>query len=172
MTLRSISTLTALAAVVCAPSSGRDYPSENWTGKYATRVVQSSTTCTDAEHPPPMTGFILELIHHTTNRTTVKMNPIIELEGVFEGDRMEAALEIEEPVSLPDSIRVRATAADSVDVIRYTLSADFAEGAFEGTYVVRSPDLRSLVNDGGGGRCDFRYRMSGKRFLGLTTGSE
>lgn len=172
MTLRNLSTVAALAAVVCAPGSGREYPSENWTGKYATRVVQSSTTCTDAEHPPPMTGFILELIHHTTNRTTVKMNPIIELEGAFEGDRMEAVLEIEEPVSLPDSIRARATAADSIDVIRYTLTAAFEDSAFEGTYVVRSPDLRSLVNEGRGGRCDFRYRMSGKRFLGLTTESE
>ncbi len=149
-------------------SGSEEFPSSNWTGKYATRIVQSSTDCVDADGPPVMTGFIMDVIQMTTNRTTVKMNPIVELEGEFVGDHVDVTMRVDQPISLPDSIAARATPADSLDVITYSLTADFARDGFEGMYVVRSPDLRALINHNRGGRCNFRYKLAGTRFVAIT----
>ncbi len=153
--------------------SGPDeFPSSNWTGKYATRIVQSSTDCVDADGPPVMTGFIMDVIQMTTNRTTMKMNPIVELNGEFVGDHVEVWMQVDQPISLPDSIAARATPADSLDVIAYSLTADFSRDGFEGLYVVRSPDLRALINHSRGDRCDFRYQLACTRFVAITRETE
>lgn len=164
--LRSI-TISALclAPLTACGSGSEEFPSSNWTGKYATRIVQSSTDCVDADGPPVMTGFIMDVIQLTTNKTTIKMNPIVELEGEFVGDHVEVSMRVDQPVSLPDSIAARATPADSLDIITYSLAADFDRDGFEGLYVVRSPDLRALINHNRGGRCDFRYQLAGTRFV-------
>jgi hypothetical protein len=161
-----------LGLLIACGSGSEEFPSSNWTGRYATRIVQSSTDCVDADGPPVMTGFIMDVIQMTTNKTTIKMNPIVELEGEFVGDHVEVSMRVDEPVSLPDSIVARATPADSLNVITYSLAADFDRGDFEGVYVVRSPDLRALINHNRGGRCDFRYQLAGTRFVSITSESE
>lgn len=161
-----------LGVLIACGSGSEEFPSSNWTGRYATRIVQSSTDCVDADGPPVMTGFIMDVVQLTTNKTTIKMNPIVELEGEFVGDRVEASMQVDQPVSLPDSLVARATSADSLNVITYSLAADFDRGGFEGVYVVRSPDLRALVNYNRGGRCDFRYQLAGTRFVAITPESD
>lgn len=156
-----------LGLLVACGSGSDEFPSSNWTGKYATRIVQSSTDCADADGPPVMTGFIMDVVQLTTNKTTIKMNPIVELEGEFVGDHVEVTMQVDQPVSLPDSIIARATPADSLDVITYRLAADFERDGFEGVYVVRSPDLRALINHNRGGRCDYRYQLAGTRFVAI-----
>lgn len=148
----------------CGGGDGEEgYPSRNWSGAYAVRVVGSSTDCAGAEAPPPMSGFLMRLVHHTTNRVEVEMNPIVTLEGAFEGDRMTAGHAVEEPVSLPDSLLERATPTDSIETIRYALTADFEGDGFEGRYEIRAPDLRALV-EGRPARCSYRYRLAGTFF--------
>jgi hypothetical protein len=161
-----------LALLIACGSGSEEFPSSNWTGKYATRIVQSSTDCVDADGPPVMTGFIMDVIQLTTNKTTIKMNPIVELEGEFLGDHVEVSMRVDQPVSLPDSIVARATPADSLDVITYLLTADFDRDGFEGEYIVRSPDLRALINHNRGGRCDFHYQLAGTRFVAIIPESE
>ncbi len=161
-----------LGLLVACGSGSDEFPSSNWTGKYATRIVQSSTDCVDADGPPVMTGFIMDVVQLTTNKTTIKMNPIVEFKGEFVGDHVEATMHVDQPVSLPDSIVARATPADSLDVITYLLAADFESDGFEGVYVVRSPDLRALINHNRGGRCDFRYQLAGTRFVAIVPESE
>ncbi len=167
----TISSLGVVLLIACG-SGPEKFPSSNWTGKYATRIVQSSTDCVDADGPPVMTGFIMDVIQLTTNKTTIKMNPIVELEGEFVGDHVEVSMRVDEPVSLPDSIVARAIPADSLDVITYSLVADFERDGFEGVYVVRSPDLRALINHNRGGRCDFRYQLAGTRFVSIIPESD
>lgn len=164
--------LLGIALLNGCGSGSDEFPSSNWTGKYATRIVQSSTDCVDAEGPPVMTGFIMQVVQQTTNKTTIKMNPIVELEGEFVGDHVEVSMLVDEPVALPDSIVARATPADSLNIITYSLAADFERDGFEGVYVVRSPDLRALINHNRGGRCDFRYQLAGRRFVEIIPESE
>lgn len=167
----TISSLCLVLLIACG-SGSKEFPSSNWTGKYATRIVQSSTDCVDADGPPVMTGFIMDVIQLTTNKTTIKMNPIVELEGEFVGDHVEVSMRVDQPISLPDSIIARATQADSLDVITYSLAADFDRDGFEGVYVVRSPDLRALINHNRGDRCDFRYQLAGTRFVSIASDPE
>lgn len=154
----------ATAVLIPGCGDGEDgYPSRDWSGRYATTVTEAATRCHGATAPPPMTGFILTLEQTRNNHATVTMNPIVRLAGEFRGDRLEARNIVQEPVELPDSIVARATEADSLDTITYDLEAEFSRNGFVGRYVIRAPDLRALVMEGEGSRCDFRYRLAGQR---------
>lgn len=135
----------------------------NWSGRYAALVVESSTDCVDAEAPPPMPAFVLDLIQQTDDTVILTLNPLVQLGGRFDGDRLEAQAVVIEPVGLPDSIAERATPADSLETITYRFEAAFSESGFQGEYVVRSPDLLALVHRGEGARCDYRYELRGER---------
>ncbi|CAN5145968.1 MAG: hypothetical protein H0W36_06485 [Gemmatimonadetes bacterium] len=146
-----------LAAVACGPADS----SRDWSGRYGTRVEEATTDCFDAEAPPSITGFILDLTRHAADSVTVTLNPIVRLEGRFEGDHLTARMKVVEPIGLPDSIIARTMPSDSLDTITYVLEADFAGEGFQGDYVIRSPDLRALF-EGEGGRCDYRYGLAGE----------
>ena len=151
-----------LSAVACG--GGDDgYPSRDWSGRYATQVVEASTDCQGATAPPPMTGLIVSLEHYDNNRAAVQMTPVVRLAGGFEGDHLETTNFIQEPVSLPDTLLARVTSADSIETITYRFDADFERNGFRGRYVIRAPDLRSLVLEGMGKRCQIRYTLAGQR---------
>ncbi|MFN2384493.1 MAG: hypothetical protein ABR559_09595 [Gemmatimonadota bacterium] len=147
-----------------------DFPTRDWDGDYLSRVVASSTDCTGSRLPPAMPGFQLNLDHHPNNRATVQMGPLVQLRGSFDGDHLEAAQMIRQPIDLPDSLRVRADASDSLDVISYALSVDFAGRHFEGSYVIHAPDIRALVADAADARCAYRYELVGNWFERPATG--
>ncbi len=156
--------LLTTSVLIASCGEGDDgYPSRDWSGRYATTVSEAATDCHGATGPPPMTGFILALEQARNNRVTVTMNPLIGLAGEFRGDRLEARNVVEGPVELPDSILARATVTDSLETIIYGLEADFSRNGFVGRYVIRAPDLRALVLEGKGSRCDYRYRLAGQR---------
>lgn len=163
----------ALAGSAMAACGGGDdpYPSRDWSGRYATTVSESGTDCHGAAAPPSMTGFILVLEQTRNNRVTVTMNPVVRLAGAFTGDRLDAGNVVQEPVALPDSILARAAPADSLDTITYDLEADFARNGFVGRYVIRAPDLRALVTEGEGSRCEYRYRLAGQRIREAVEGT-
>ncbi|HKY61140.1 MAG TPA: hypothetical protein VJP59_09025 [Gemmatimonadota bacterium] len=151
-----------LTAVACG-SGDEGYPSRDWSGRYATRVVEASTDCQGATGPPPISGLILSLEHYDNNRAAVQMTPVIRLAGSFQGDHLETTHFIQESVALPDTLLARATPADSVETITYSFEADFERNGFQGRYVIRAPDLRALVLEGTGKRCQIRYTLSGQR---------
>lgn len=153
----------ALWTVQACGSGDEKYPSRDWSGRYATRVVESSTDCQGATAPPPITGLIISLEHYDNNQAAVQMTPVIRVAGEFEGDRLEATTVIREPVSLPDTLVARVTPADSIETITYRFEADFKRNGFQGRYVIRAPDLRALVLKGSGKRCQIRYSLSGQR---------
>ncbi len=155
--------LAATLLVAACGSGDEGYPSRDWSGRYATQVVESSTDCQGATAPPPMTGLILSLEHYNNNRATVQVTPLIRLAGGFEGDHLETTNFIQEPVSLPDTLLTRVTPADSIETVTYRFEADFERNGFQGRYVIRAPDLRALVLEGTGKRCQIRYTLSGQR---------
>ena len=162
--LRDSAALAAgLLTTVACGTGDEEYPSRDWSGRYATQVVEASTDCQGATSPPPMTGIILSLEHYDNNRAAVQMTPVIRLAGGFEGDHLESTNFIQEPVSLPDTLLVRTTPADSIETITYRFEADFERNGFQGRYVIRAPDLRALVLEGTGKRCQIRYTLSGQR---------
>lgn len=150
-----------LSAVACGGDEG--YPSRDWSGRYAAQVVEASTDCQGANAPPPMTGLIVSLEHYDNNRAAVQLTPVVRLAGGFEGDHLETTNLIQEPVSLPDTLLARVTTADSIEIITYRFEADFESNGFRGRYVIRAPDLRALVLEGMGKRCQIRYTLAGQR---------
>lgn len=114
--------------------------------------------------PPPLTAFNLNLEQHPNNRATVWMNPIVTLEGSFEGDRLTAEGQFVEDVPLPDSLRERLSAADSVDAIAYRFEAGFEEEGFRARYRIRAPDMRAIARDADPTRCSYEYELVGTRF--------
>lgn len=155
--------LAGLLTLAACGGGDEKYPSRDWSGRYATQVVQASTDCQGTPAPPPMTGLILSLEHHDNNRATVQVTPVIRLAGAFEGDRLETGNQIQAPVSLPDTLLTLVTPADSIETITYRFEADFERNGFQGRYVIRAPDLRALVLEGDGRRCQIRYSLAGQR---------
>jgi hypothetical protein len=151
-----------MTAVACGSGDQR-YPSRDWSGRYATQVVEASTDCHGATGPPPMSGLILSLEHYDNNRAAVQITPVIRLAGDFRGDHLETTHFIRESVSLPDTLLARVTPADSIETITYLFEADFERSGFQGRYVIRAPDLRALILEGTGKRCQIRYTLSGQR---------
>lgn len=169
---RGIGAASLMVCAACGGGGGDDpaFPSRDWDGDYLTRVVASSTDCIGARLPPAMPGFQLNLDHHPNNRATVRMGPLVQLTGSFEGDHLEAGQTIRQPIDLPDSLRVRAAAADSLDVISYVLSVDFAGRHYDGSYVITAPDIRALVANEPDARCAYRYELVGNWFERPATG--
>lgn len=155
--------VAGLLTLVACEGGDDGYPSRDWSGRYATRIVESSTDCQGAAVPPPITGLIISLEHYDNNQVAVQMTPVIRLAGGFEGDHLEATHLIREPISLPDTLLARATPADSIETVAYLFEADFEGNGFQGQYVIRAPDLRALVLEGTGKRCQIRYTFSGQR---------
>ena len=156
--------MAAALWMVPACGSGDDgYPSRDWSGRYATRVVESSTDCQGATGPPSMTGLILSLEHYDNNQAAVQITPLIRLAGEFEGDHLWTTHLIRESVSLPDSLLARVTPADSIEIISYRFEADFERNGFRGRYLIRAPDLRALILEGSGKRCQIGYTLAGQR---------
>ena len=151
-----------LAAVACEKGEP-GYPSRDWSGRYATQVVESSTDCEGATAPPSMMGLIRSLEHYDNNQAAVQMTPLIRLAGEFDGDHLETTHLIRESASLPDTLLANVTPADSIETIAYRFEADFERNGFQGRYVIRAPDLRALVLEGSGRRCQIRYTLSGQR---------
>lgn len=151
-----------LTAVACG-TGGDGYPSRDWSGRYAARVMESSTDCQGATAPPPITGLIISLEHYDNNQAVVQMTPVVRLTGEFEGDRLETTQVIRESVSLPDTLLARVTPADSIEIITYRFEGDFERNGFLGRYEIRAPDLRALILEGTGKRCQIRYSLSGQR---------
>lgn len=151
-------------AIVALASCRSEYPSRDWSGNYLTRMIASSSDCTETPLPPPLASFGLHLEQEASNRVTVMMNPVIALEGAFEGDRLQARSLFVGELTLPDTLRQRLGPADSFDIIAYDLDANFKGHGFRATYHIRTPDIRALVRGEGPLRCSYRYELAGARF--------
>lgn len=155
------------AALACGGQDEEGYPSRDWSGRYATRTIESSTDCNGIELPPPLTGFFLELDQHPNNRASLQLNPLVGMTGEFEGDHLEAEGRVDAGIDLPETMFERAD-ADSIDVTTYTLSADFEGIGFQGTYRIRTPDIRAIVDGEGPVRCTHRYTLRGRALRSLS----
>lgn len=157
----------AMAALLACGGDEEEYPSRDWTGRYATRTLDSSTDCTGVDLPPPLTGFFLELDQHPNNRATLRLNPLVALTGEFEGDNLQAEGRVQADIDLPEQMLERSE-ADSVDLTTYTLSADFVGVGFEGTYRIRTADIRAIADGEGPVRCTQRYELRGRMLRSLS----
>lgn len=160
--------MIAAAALYCAACGGSGaeeepgFPTRDWSGPYAVQVDDATTDCVGADAPPPLEDLVLEIDQSVENEAVVRVGPLIALGGRFDGDELEAVGTISEPVSLPDSMLARATAADSLETITYELRATFeGEGAFRGTYRIAAPDLVALARGTGDFRCEYVYEVRG-----------
>ena len=157
---RVILFLAGALSVAC----GSDFPSRDWTGSYLTRMVASSSDCYEQPVPPPMPEFIAELEQEGDNRATMWINPVVQLTGTFERDELSATAALVDSVGLPDTLAQRIQPADSFDVITYDFRGEFEDWRFRGEYVIRSPDVRALVQGLSPLRCTIRYEVEGARF--------
>ena len=168
--LRRGLTACGFLAVACgAPEDGADeaaFPSRDWSGPYAIEAVESSTDCAGAEAPPPLTDAVLDVQQSADNAAVVRIPPLVEMQGRFDGDRLEAGGSINQPISLPESIAGRAAPEDSLDPIGYALEAEFAEDGLTGRYAIRAPDLNALSAGSGAGRCGYVYELRGRPLIG------
>ena len=159
-----------LAAAACgSPDDGAEqaaFPSRDWSGPYALTAVESSTDCVGAEAPPPLTDAVLDVRQASDNTAVVRVPPLVEMQGRFDGDRLEANGSISQPISLPASIASRAAPEDSLDTIGYAVETEFDEGGLEGRYVIRAPDLNALSAGSGAGRCEYVYEVRGRPLIG------
>ncbi|HEU4464494.1 MAG TPA: hypothetical protein VFS53_05570 [Gemmatimonadota bacterium] len=156
-------------AAACGTPDGdaeeKAFPSRDWSGQYALEVVESSTDCADAETPPPLTDAVLDLMQAPDNWTVVRIPPLVEMGGEFDGDRLEANGSISQPISLPEEIASRAAPQDSLDTIGYEVEAEFAEDGLTGRYSIRAPDLNALSAGSGAGRCEYVYEVRGRPLI-------
>lgn len=148
----------------------RAFPSRDWSSQYALQVVESSTTCRDAEAPPPLTGAVLDVMQAPDNWAVVRIPPFVEMGGEFDGDRLVASGSINQPISLPESISARAAPADSLETIGYAVEAQFDEQGLDGRYAIRAPDLNALSAGSGAGRCEYVYEVRGRPIIGGRAG--
>ncbi len=154
----------AMAAIAMC-GGGTDYPSRDWSGSYLTRMVASSSDCKDASVPPPIPEFIAELRQDPSNRAIVWMNPVIQLEGAFHGDALDARASMVDALNLPDSLARRIEPADSFDTVTYHLAAELAEDwRLRAEYEIRAPDVRAALAGEEPLRCTMRYELAGVRF--------
>lgn len=159
--------LAMATLLACGGDEEEGYPSRDWTGRYATRTLDSSTDCTGVDLPPPVTGFFLALDQHPNNRATLRLNPLVAMTGEFEGDHLEAEGRVQADIDLPEQMLQRSD-ADSVDLTTYALSADFEGVGFEGTYTIRSADIRAIADGRGPVRCTHRYELRGRTLRSLS----
>jgi hypothetical protein len=146
-----------------------DFPSLDWSGPYRLETVDSSTDCTGAEAPPTLGNAVLEVRQSLDNDVTLQVGPVVSLGGRFDGDEIEARGAIVQPISLPDSLLARASAADSLESIDYAMELSFAEDrTLTGRYVIRAPDLNALSSGSGAGRCEYVYELRGAPLIDQT----
>ena len=165
--------MTACVASLAAACGGPDdsaeeaaFPSRDWSGPYDLVAVESSTDCAGAESPPPLTDAVLDVRQSPDNAAVVRIPPLIEMQGRFDGDRLEAGGSISQPISLPEAIASRAAPQDSLDTIGYEVEAEFAEDGLAGRYSIRAPDLNALSSGSGAGRCEYVYEVRGRPLIG------
>ena len=165
--------MTACAISIAAACGSSDdgaeeaaFPSRDWSGPYALTAVESSTDCAGSEAPPPLTDAVLDVQQSADNAAVVRIPPLVEMEGSFDGDRLEAAGSISQPISLPESIASRAAPEDSLDTIGYAVEAEFAGEGLTGRYAIRAPDLNALSAGSGAGRCEYVYELRGRPLIG------
>lgn len=177
--MSSIATRTIAAAALCFAACGGSgeeeetaFPSRDWSGPYALQVEAATTDCEGADAPPPLGDLVLEVDQSIDNAAVVRVGPLIAMGGRFDGDELEAAGSITEPISLPDSMISRAAESDSLDTITYGLHARFeGEGALRGTYRIGAPDLVALARGTGDLRCEYVYEVRGTSRLTASAGS-
>ena len=168
--VRTLLLTLTIAAIGCGGESGDEpaFPSRDWSGPYALEVVESSTDCLEAETPPPLGDVILDIRQAVDNEVMLQMGPVVPMQGRMEGDALAASGAISQPIPLPDSLLARATPADSLDTITYSLDATFAaDSTFTGSYVIRAPDLVALARGTGERRCGQIYELRGVPLLSV-----
>jgi hypothetical protein len=160
--------LTISAAALCLAACGSEpeeetgFPTRDWSGPYALEVVEATTDCEGAEAPPPLGEAVLEVRQAVDNSVTTRIGPLVSMDGGFDGDELEAAGAITQPIPLPDSLASRADEADSLETITYGLQATFRQdGTLEGTYRIGAPDLVALARGTGAHRCEYVYEVRG-----------
>lgn len=142
------------------------FPSRDWSGSYAMEVQETTTSCAGPDAGAPPGELLLEVRQSRDNDAEVFVGPLIALAGRFDGDELEAGGTIHEPVPLPDSLLERTTPADSLETIVYALHVSFSgEGALEGTYRIRAPDLVALARGTGARRCEIVHDVRGMATL-------
>lgn len=105
---------------------------------------------------------MLEIHQAVDNSAAARIGPLVSMDGGFDGDELEAAGAITQPIPLPDSMAARADAADSLETITYELRATFRQdGTLEGTYRIGAPDLVALARGSGAHRCEYVYEVRG-----------
>lgn len=160
--------ITIPAAVLCLAACGsepeqeRGFPTRDWSGPYALEVVEATTDCEGADSPPPLGDAVLDIRQAVDNSAAARIGPLVSMDGGFDGDELEAAGAITQPIPLPDSLAARADAADSLETITYGFRATFRQdGTLEGTYRIGAPDLIALARGSGGHRCEYVYEVRG-----------
>ena len=105
---------------------------------------------------------MLEIHQAVDNSAAARIGPLVSMDGGFDGDELEAAGAITQPIPLPDSLAARADAADSLETITYELRVTFRQdGTLEGTYRIGAPDLVALARGSGAHRCEYVYEVRG-----------
>ena len=138
------------------------FPTRDWSGPYALEVVEATTDCVGADGPPSLGDAVLDLHQAVDNSASAQIGPLVALNGRFDGDELEAAGSITQPIPLPDSLASRADEADSLETITYGLQATFRQdGTLEGTYRIGAPDLVALARGTGEHRCEYVYEVRG-----------
>lgn len=171
-TLAVVLAAVPILALGCGDGEPTGYPTREWSGWFQSHMTDSSTDCWGADLPPPLKGFTMTVQHHLNNRADVRMGTFVSLSGAFEDDSLHATTSFDVPVALPDSIAARVTPEDSIDTVTYRLDAVFADSAYAGTYVVRTPDINALSRGESPGRCSYRYRIEGVEVEDLPTVGE
>jgi hypothetical protein len=144
------------------PEGDAAFPSRDWSGVYRLQVAESSTDCLGAEAPPALTDDPLEVRQTVDNHAVVKIGPLMELTGRFDGDKLEAHAAIIQPISLPESLAARTAPQDSLETIAYAIEVVFGEDpVVAGRYVIRAPDLVALARGTGAHRCQYVYEVRG-----------
>lgn len=164
-----LATAPLALALACGGGEEIDYPSREWSGWFQSRMTGSSTDCRGADLPPPLTGFTMTVEHHLNNKADVRMGTFVSLTGSFDADSLHATTSFDVPLALPDSIADRAAPEDSIDSVTYRLDAVFADSAYTGTYVIRTPDINALSRGESPGRCAYRYEIAGVEVADLPT---
>jgi len=162
--MRMASRVVMMAAGVALAACGKDYPSRDWSGDYLVSMVGSSSDCHESTVPPPMPQMIVELDQKSDNSATLMLNPVVPLEGAFQGDELVVTGSSVEALGLPDTLQQRIQPADSFDTIAYEFRGKFENWRFRGQYAIRSPDVRALVRGAKPLRCSIRYELLGVRF--------
>jgi hypothetical protein len=158
------SRIVAVVAGLALAACGQDYPSRDWSGDYLVSMVGSSSDCHEAPVPPAMPQMVVELDQKSDNTATLMLNPLVPLEGAFQGDELVVSGSSVEALGLPDTLQQRIQPADSFDTIAYEFRGGFDNWRFRGQYTIRSPDVRALVRGVRPLRCTIRYELTGIRF--------